>query len=94
MNPKIDIYCDGSCLGNPGCGGWAALLVSCYMGKIYKKLIVGSEINATNNQMELTSVIEGFKALKKISNVNIYSDSKYVIEGMKKWITVWREKKI
>lgn len=91
MKSKINIYCDGSCLGNPGPGGWAALLISKSSNKTYKKLLVGSENNSTNNRMELKAVIEGLLALKKSYQVNLYSDSKYVIIGMKQWIFTWRK---
>jgi len=91
MKPQVNIYCDGACLGNPGPGGWAALLITKYSNKIYKKLIIGSEKNSTNNRMELQSAIAGLLALRKSYRVNLYSDSKYVIVGMKQWIFTWRK---
>lgn len=83
--PSVDIYTDGACSGNPGPGGWAAVLRS--EGK--QKIVYGSEPNTTNNQMELMAVIEGLSALKTRCQVTIWSDSKYVIEGYTKWLPGW-----
>jgi ribonuclease HI len=83
----ITIYTDGACLGNPGFGGWAAVL----MYKNHYKEISGSQKEATNNQMELMAVIEALKALKKKSDVKIFSDSKYVKDGITKWIFNWKK---
>ena len=83
----IKIYTDGSCIGNPGNGGWAAIIIK--DGK--KTLIKGSKKNTTNNQMELLAPI---KALKKISNgskVQIFTDSKYVKLGINDWIHKWKK---
>lgn len=84
----INLYCDGSSLGNPGYGGWCAIL----QYKDSKKIISGSEEHATNNRMELTSVIEALKQLKSPCNINLYSDSKYVCDGINQWLNNWINK--
>ncbi len=83
----IEIYTDGACLGNPGPGGWGAIL----MYKDHKKEICGSESGTTNNRMELKAVIEALRNLKKSSIVKIYTDSKYVIDGITGWINGWKK---
>ena len=85
---KITLYCDGSSLGNPGFGGWCAILQ--YQNN--KKMIKGNENNTTNNRMELRAVIEALKVLKEPCNVEIISDSKYVCDGIGKWLCNWRNK--
>ena len=83
---KVTIYTDGACSGNPGPGGWGAIL----MYKDIKKEISGGQSNTTNNQMELTAVIEGLKLLKFECEVTVYSDSAYTINGFEKgWIYNW-----
>ena len=82
---KIEIFCDGACRGNPGPGGWGALLVS----GSHKKELYGFKQKTTNNEMELTAAMEGLRALKKRSNVNVVTDSNYVVQGMKGWIFGW-----
>jgi ribonuclease HI len=84
----IDIYTDGACSGNPGPGGWAAILRT---GK-HEKELSGGDPATTNNRMELTAVIEALKALKKASNVTIHTDSRYVIDGAAKWLLGWKKK--
>lgn len=85
----IDMYTDGSCLGNPGKGGWATILI---YNKIEKELC-GYEANTTNNRMELTAVIEGLAALKEPCEVYVYTDSKYVSEAINKgWLENWASK--
>lgn len=85
----VTLYTDGACSGNPGPGGWGAILE--YMGR--EKEMSGGEASTTNNRMELTAVIEGLKALKEPCVVELYSDSKYVIDGLSKgWAVSWREK--
>lgn len=86
MKDKIEIYTDGSCLGNPGNGGWAAILLY----KEHQKKISGGKENTTNNQMELQAVIEALKALKRPSEIIIYTDSQYVKNGLTMWITNWK----
>lgn len=82
---KIHLYSDGSSLGNPGPGGWGTILD--YKGKI-KELSGGKQLT-TNNQMELTGVIEGLKALKEPCDVEIISDSKYVVQAINEWLKGW-----
>ncbi len=86
---KVTVYTDGACSGNPGPGGWCAILVS--MGK--EKEISGGAHETTNNRMELTAVIEALKALKRKCSVHIVTDSKYVVDGVTKgWAKSWRAK--
>ncbi len=85
MTP-IDIFTDGACSGNPGPGGWAAILRS---GK-HERELSGGERNTTNNRMEMLAVINGLKALKRPSTVTVHTDSKYVMEGATKWIERWK----
>ena len=82
----IDLYTDGACSGNPGIGGYCAILS--YNG--VEKIISGHELDTTNNRMELLSVIKGLEALKEICFVNLYSDSQYVVDAFNKnWIEGW-----
>ena len=84
---NVDLYTDGACSGNPGVGGWAAVLI--YKGK--QKELSGGERETTNNRMELTAVIRGLEALKEKCNVTIYSDSAYVVNAINNdWITNWQ----
>ena len=83
----IKIYTDGSCLGNPGNGGWAAIIIK--DGK--KTHIKGSKKNTTNNQMELLAPIEALKKIPKGSEVQIFTDSKYVKSGITEWIHNWKK---
>lgn len=84
--PKVEIWTDGSCLSNPGPGGWACKLVS----GSRRKILQGGAISTTNNRMELTAVIEGLKALKKKCQVTVYSDSQYVVNAFNDhWIQSW-----
>ena len=83
----IKIYTDGSCLENPGNGGWAAIIIS--EGK--KTEIKGSKKNTTNNQMELLAPIEALKKIPKGSKVQIFTDSKYVKSGITEWIYNWKK---
>jgi len=83
----IKIYTDGSCLGNPGKGGWAAIILN--EGK--KTEIKGSEKDTTNNQMELKATIEALKYFTDTSNINIFTDSKYVKDGIQSWIQNWKK---
>ena len=85
---RINIYTDGACRGNPGPGGWGVLM---RFGDNEKELW-GGEHNTTNNRMELTAAIEGWKALKRGSLVTLTTDSKYVRNGITQWITNWKNK--
>jgi len=82
----VEIYTDGSCRGNPGPGGWGAILRS---GNTEKE-IFGGEAATTNNKMELTAVIRALEALKQPSKVRVYTDSQYVQKGIKEWIHGWK----
>ena len=85
----VTLYTDGACSGNPGPGGWGAILE--FMG--IEKELSGGEANTTNNRMELTAVIQGLKALKEPCIVELYSDSKYVIDALQKgWAWGWKKK--
>ena len=86
---KVDIYTDGACRGNPGKGGWGAVLV--YNGR--EKELSGGERETTNNRMELTAAIESLKMLKEPCEVTLYSDSKYLIDAITKgWVYGWKAK--
>jgi ribonuclease HI len=89
-HPKkhITLYTDGACSGNPGPGGWGCLLI--YKDK--QKTLSGGEKQTTNNQMELTAVIEGLSLLKESCLVDLYTDSKYVLEGATRWLDGWIQK--
>jgi len=87
---KIIIYCDGACLGNPGPGGYAALLMLADSPST-ERVVSGLENQTTNNRMELRAAIEGLKALKKKCHVTVYSDSQYVVKGMNEWIKNWQK---
>ena len=84
--PKIVIYTDGACSGNPGPGGWGAILIS---GSHHKELS-GGEAMTTNNRMELTAAIQALASLKKPSDVLLYTDSNYLKDGITKWIHGWK----
>lgn len=88
MNPQtVYIYTDGACKGNPGVGGWGALL---RYGQ-HEKELLGGAAETTNNRMELTAVIEALRALKRSSRVQICTDSQYVKNGMESWIEGWKK---
>lgn len=84
---KITIYTDGACSGNPGPGGWGAVLTS---GK-HEKEIFGGEKDSTNNRMELTAAIKALQIIKERSHVDLYTDSTYVRDGITKWIFNWKK---
>ncbi|MCD7838673.1 MAG: ribonuclease HI [Clostridiales bacterium] len=85
----VTLYTDGACSGNPGAGGWAAILLF----GTHKKEISGGERATTNNRMELTAVIRGLEALKEPCIVELYSDSKYIIDALEKgWAVGWRKR--
>ena len=86
MAARIEIFTDGACSGNPGIGGWAALL----RYKNIEKELSGGEVETTNNRMELTAVIEALKALKTVCNITLYTDSKYVMSGITEWMPNWK----
>lgn len=84
---KIIIYTDGACKGNPGPGGWGAILRS--TGHVEKELF-GGEALTTNNRMEMTAVIEALGALKRPCQVDLFVDSKYVLQGITEWLPSWK----
>jgi ribonuclease HI len=84
----VSIFTDGACKGNPGKGGWGALL---RMGEVEKELS-GSERETTNNRMELTAAIKGLEALKQPCQVTLHTDSRYVLDGITKWVFGWQKK--
>ena len=83
---EVEIFTDGACRGNPGPGGWAALLIC---GK-ERKEVSGSEAATTNNRMELAAAIGGLNALKRRCAVKLYTDSKYVLQGITEWLPNWK----
>ena len=84
----VRIYADGACKGNPGRGGWGAVLQS---GGREKELF-GGEAHTTNNRMELTAVIRALEALKRASHVEVYTDSQYVQKGISEWLADWKRR--
>lgn len=83
---KVEIFTDGACKGNPGPGGWGALLIA----SGHKKELFGGEPNTTNNRMELKAVIEALSALKRPCTVVVHTDSQYVQKGISEWIHGWK----
>ncbi len=88
MTATIEIYTDGACRGNPGPGGWGALLL---YGD-HRKTMHGGEPETTNNRMELTAAIEALNALKGAREVILHTDSKYVMDGIVKWMPAWKKR--
>lgn len=84
---RVEIYTDGACSGNPGAGGWGALL----RWKDVEKELSGAEKDTTNNRMEMTAVIEALQALKRPCNITLYTDSKYVMNGINEWLPNWKK---
>lgn len=85
---NIELFTDGACRGNPGPGGWGALL--CYAGK--EKELYGADANTTNNRMELTAAIEGLAALSEACRVTLVTDSTYVMKGITEWLPNWKRR--
>jgi len=85
---SIVMYTDGACSGNPGPGGWGAVLMS---GK-HRKELFGGERETTNNRMEMMAVIRGAEAIKRGNSIDIYTDSKYVMQGMTEWVEGWKKR--
>ncbi|MEO6388317.1 MAG: ribonuclease HI [Croceibacterium sp.] len=85
---KVEIFTDGACKGNPGPGGWGVLL---RMGA-HEKELSGGEAHTTNNRMEMTAVIRALEALIEPCDVAVHSDSRYVIDGITKWVAGWQRK--
>ncbi|OGA04814.1 MAG: ribonuclease HI [Betaproteobacteria bacterium RIFCSPLOWO2_02_64_14] len=88
MTKTVDIYTDGACKGNPGVGGWGALLR--YDGRTRE--LYGGEPHTTNNRMELMGVIRALEALKRPSRLRVHTDSKYVQQGISTWIHDWKKR--
>lgn len=88
MKKTVTLYTDGACSGNPGPGGWGAILV---YGETEKEFS-GGENPSTNNRMELMAAIEGLKQLKQPCTVELYTDSKYVLQGFTEWMPGWKQK--
>jgi ribonuclease HI len=86
--PRVELYTDGACSGNPGPGGWAFVLKHPASGSVKERF--GAELDTTNNRMELMAAIEGLRALKASSSVDLYSDSQYVLNGLKEWMDAWK----
>ena len=84
---KVLIYTDGSCLGNPGPGGWAAL----FLYKEHRKELWGSQKETTNNRMEILAAVEALAALKEAASVEIFTDSQYVKNGITQWVMNWQK---
>ena len=85
---EVELYTDGACRGNPGRGGWGAILV---YGK-YEKELSGGEKETTNNRMELMAAIAGLEALREVCRVKLYSDSKYLVDAFNEgWVDSWRQ---
>jgi ribonuclease HI len=88
LTTTIEIYTDGACRGNPGPGGWGAVLIA---GR-HRKEIYGGEAETTNNRMELTAAIEALNALKGSRSVVLHTDSKYVMQGITEWMANWKKR--
>jgi ribonuclease HI len=86
--PEVEIYSDGACLGNPGPGGWAALLRSAGQ----EKELSGYEANTTNNRMELRAALEALSILKRPARVTFFTDSEYLRRGITEWLPGWRKR--
>jgi ribonuclease HI len=86
--PRVDIFTDGACSGNPGPGGWGAIL---RFGE-HEKELSGGEPATTNNRMEIMAAIRALEALKKPSTVTIHTDSRYLMDGMTKYLAGWKQK--
>ena len=87
MADSVEIFTDGACSGNPGPGGWGVVM----RWRGHEKELLGGEKKTTNNRMELMAAIKGLEALKPDSPADIYTDSKYVKDGITEWITKWKE---
>ena len=88
MTPAVVIYSDGACSGNPGPGGWGAVMIS----GAHVKEICGGEPGTTNNRMELMAAIQALEALKKPCKVELHTDSTYVMKGISEWIFGWKKR--
>jgi ribonuclease HI len=89
---KVELYCDGACLGNPGPGGWGYLLRVHLASGIREKEGSGPAADTTNNRMELTAAIQGLEALSRPCKVLLQSDSQYVVKGISSWLKDWKRR--
>jgi ribonuclease HI len=89
-HPKVELYCDGACLGNPGPGGWAYLLRFHADTGVKEKEEAGGDSETTNNRMELLAAIRGLEALVRPCEVELFSDSQYVVKGITSWVAGWK----
>ncbi|MGB9428655.1 MAG: ribonuclease HI [Gammaproteobacteria bacterium] len=83
---EIEIYTDGACRGNPGPGGWAAVV----RGHGYENILQGAEAETTNNRMELTAAVQALDTLKQRFRITLYTDSEYVQKGISEWLPAWK----
>ena len=91
--PDVVIFSDGACKGNPGPGGWGAVLrFTTSGGDVHEKELYGGEALTTNNRMELTAAVRALEALKRPCSVVVHTDSRYVMDGITKWIVGWKQK--
>jgi ribonuclease HI len=88
LTPEVVIYTDGACRGNPGPGGWGAVLIS----RGAEREISGGELDTTNNRMELTAAIEALQALKRPCKVELHTDSQYLRNGITEWLSAWKRR--
>ncbi|QWK22133.1 ribonuclease HI [Thermus antranikianii] len=85
---QVELFTDGACLGNPGPGGWAALL---RYGS-HERMLSGGEPCTTNNRMELTALLQGLRALKEPCEVHLFSDSQYLVKALNEWLPAWEKR--
>lgn len=91
-NPDVTIYADGACSGNPGPGGWGAVLLRLdEKREIITKELSGGELDSTNIRMEMTAALEALRALKTTCRVKLYTDSEFVAKGMTEWLAGWKQ---
>jgi ribonuclease HI len=90
--PQVTIYTDGACSGNPGPGGWGALLRTVTSTGTHEKELSGGEAQTTNNRMELTAALQALQALKQPCQVDLYTDSEYLKRGVTEWMAGWRRR--
>ncbi len=88
--PSADLFTDGACIGNPGPGGWAYIIK--FPDRVKPIVMAGAERQTTNNRMELSAVIQGLRRLGPAHRVHLYSDSEYVLKGIKEWMDGWKKR--
>jgi ribonuclease HI len=92
MTPQVVIHTDGACSGNPGPGGWGAVLHYAGADALREKELCGGELQTTNNRMELMAAIQALEALKRPCRVELHTDSTYVMKGISEWIHAWKRR--